>query len=268
MYTPSYRVRKNGVPVLKQEEIDTIGEEFVRDFQPGVLTDPEPVDVEGFIECYLGMTTDYQYLSHNGIYLGMTVFNDTDNVIVWSPETNQAEYISARARTVIVDNRLLEDNQEHRYRFTLGHEGGHDIFHTAFFHYDPNQLSLLDTPMAPMIQCRRDNTQTGQKNPRCWNDHDRMEYQANRFSSAFLMPKSAVKLLAQRHRQESRLVRNIALVHDMVETFDVSMEAATYRLKDLGIVEKDFSVPYAGMDFIEVYEDELENATDRLAFEL
>ena len=81
MYTPSYRTQKNGVPVLKKEEIDTIGEEYVRDFQPEVLRNPAPVDIEGFIECYLGMTTDYQYLSHNGIYLGMTVFNDTDREI-------------------------------------------------------------------------------------------------------------------------------------------------------------------------------------------
>jgi len=241
MYVPSFRVRKNGVPVLKREEIDTIGEEFVRAFQPRVLTDPEPVDVERFIECYLEMTTDYQFLSHNGIYLGMTVFNDTDRVIVWSPETNQADYISAKARTVIVDNRLLAGNQEHRYRFTLGHEGGHGILHTAFFHYDPNQLSMLDAPAPPMIQCRRDNTQMNQKAPKCWNDHDRMEYQANRFSSAFLMPRSAVRLLAQRHDGESSYIRNVSLVRDIVETFNVSQEAATYRLKDLGIADKNFS---------------------------
>ena len=118
MYTPSYRTQKNGVPVLKKKEIDTIGEEYVWDFQPEVLRNPALVDIEGFIECYLGMTTDYQYLSHNGIYLGMTVFNDTGRVIVWSPETNLTEYISAKARTVIVDNSLLEESQQHRYRFS------------------------------------------------------------------------------------------------------------------------------------------------------
>ena len=268
MYTPSYRTQKNGIPVLKKEEIDNIGEEYVRDFQPEVLKKPAPVDIEGFIECYLGMTTDYQYLSHNGIYLGMTVFNDTDKVIVWSPETNRAEYVSAKARTVIVDNRLLEENQRHRYRFTLGHEGGHDIFHSTFFHYDPSQMSFFGSPMAPMIQCRRDNTKMGKTSPRSWNDHDRMEFQANRFSSAILMPKSAVRLVAQRHRREQSLVRNLAIVHDMVETFDVSLEAATYRLKDLDIVGKDFSVPYAGIDFIEVYAEALERIEATPALEL
>ena len=58
--------------VLLQEVVDTIGEAYVRDFQPEVLGNPAPVDIEGFIECYLGMTMDYQHLSHNGIYLGMT----------------------------------------------------------------------------------------------------------------------------------------------------------------------------------------------------
>lgn len=267
MYTPSYRTQKNGVPVLKKEEIDAIGEAYVQDFQPEVLRNPAPVDIEGFIECYLGMTTDYQYLSHNGIYLGMTVFNDTDKVIVWSPDTNRAEYVSAKARTVIVDNRLLAESQRHRYRFTLGHEGGHDIFHSAFFHYDPNQMSFFGPQMAPMIQCRRDSTKMSKTDFRSWNDHDRMEFQANRFSSAILMPKSAVELVAQRHRKERSLVRNIAIVHDMVDTFDVSLEAATYRLKELGIVDKDFSVPYAGMDFIEVYADELEWIADAPALE-
>ena len=161
MYTPSLRVKNNGVPILSKAEIDAIGERFVQDFQPEVLTNPSPVDIEGFIEFYLGMTPDYQYLSHNGVYLGMTVFNDTDKVPVFDPATNRAEYISAKARTVIIDNRLLDESQRHRYRFTLGHEGGHDIFHSGYFSYNPDQVSIFDDELiAPMIQCRVDNPRT------------------------------------------------------------------------------------------------------------
>ena len=161
MYTPSLRVKNNGVPILSKVEIDTIGEHFVQDFQPEVLTNPSPVDIEGFIEFYLGMTPDYQYLSHNGVYLGMTVFTDTNKVPVFVPATNRAEYISAKARTVIIDNRLLDEGQRHRYRFTLGHEGGHDIFHSGYFSYNPDQVSIFDDELiAPMIQCRVDNPRT------------------------------------------------------------------------------------------------------------
>lgn len=60
MYTPSFKTKKNGVPVLDRKEIDNIGENFIRDFQPSVLTSPAPVDIENFTEFYLGMTPDYR----------------------------------------------------------------------------------------------------------------------------------------------------------------------------------------------------------------
>ena len=52
-------MKNNGVPILSKAQIDAIGEHFVQDFQPEVLTNPAPVDIEGFIEFYLGMTPDY-----------------------------------------------------------------------------------------------------------------------------------------------------------------------------------------------------------------
>ncbi len=247
MYIPSFRVKRNGVPVLSGKEINAIGELFVRDFQPEVLQNPAPVDIESFVENYLGMTPDYQYLSHNGIYLGMTVFNDTNKVVVYSPQTERAEYISAKARTVIIDNRLLEENQQHRYRFTLGHEGGHDIFHSGYYSYNPNQLSFLDAPLPPMIQCRVDNQST-RKDPSHWDDHDWMEWHANRFSSAILMPETAVRLVASKYSRESiasSMLTRYQLVIEVSEAFDVSYEAASYRLKDLGIFQKKDNTDYS-----------------------
>ena len=249
MYQPEFRVNKSGVPVLNNRSIDIIGERYVRDFQPEVLTDPCPVDIDGFVEYYLGMTQDFQYLSHNGVYLGMTVFNDTDKIPVWCPETNTAEYISATAGTVIIDNRLLEEKQHHRYRFTMGHEGGHGVFHTSVFAYDPNQISLFSSTQQPAIQCRVDSAK--RKDPSLWTDRDRMEWQANRFASAVLMPESAVRLVVSRRNDVTGLYREFTLVSDLVQTFDVSMEAAAYRLKDMGIIRKDYN-PRLGLDFMEV----------------
>ena len=231
MYTPSLRVKNNGVPILSKAEIDAIGERFVQDFQPEVLTNPSPVDIEGFIEFYLGMTPDYQYLSHNGVYLGMTVFNDTNKVPVFDPATNRAEYISAKARTVIIDNRLLDESQRHRYRFTLGHEGGHD-----------------------MIQCRVDNGMTNKSDTRKWDDHDWMEWQANHLSAAVLMPKCSVDLLARSSKDKLKTPTSRAiLIAKMSDCFDVSIQAATNRLKDLGYIKTndttDYSYASAIMDF-------------------
>ena len=145
MYRPTFKTKKNGVPVLSKNDIEFIGENFIRDFCPKALTDPQPIDVEGFIEVYLGLKVDYQYLSSDGRYLGMMVFNDTDKVIIFDPEKRQADYLHADARTVLIDNTLLAENQEHRFRYTMGHEGGHDIFHSGFYAYNPNQISLFDS---------------------------------------------------------------------------------------------------------------------------
>ena len=245
MYTPSFKVKSNGVPILSKEEIDGIGEQYVKAFCPEVLSHPAPVDIESFVENYLGITPDYQYLSNNGIYLGMTVFNDTNMVPIFDPGTGRAEYISAKARTIIIDNRLLEENQQHRYRFTLGHEAGHDIFHSGFFGYNPYQLPLFDMGAAPMIQCRTDCGNTSKKTPKFWDDHDWMEWHANRLSSAILMPRSAVERLVEGFRSEPRdPFRRAAMVCAVTETFDVSSEAATYRLKDMGFIPKDDMTDY------------------------
>ena len=253
MYSPSFKVKSNGVPILSKEEIDGIGEQYVKAFCPELLSHPAPVDIDSFVENYLGITPDYQYLSNNGVYLGMTVFNDTNQVPIFDPSTGRAEFISAKARTIIIDNRLLEENQQHRYRFTLGHEAGHDIFHSRFFGYNPDQLTLFDMGTVPMIQCRTDCGSTGKKTPRDWDERDWMEWHANRFSSAFLMPRSAVVRLVQGFQKEPHVaIRHAEMVCAVTETFDVSSEAATYRLKDLGFIPKgDMTDFIATLEFLD-----------------
>ena len=103
MYTPIIRTKQNELPILKREEIDDIAEQFLMDFQPEALKNPMEVDIDGFLQHYLGATPDYQYLSHNMIYLGMTVFQDTNRIPVYDPYHDRAEYFSAKANTVIFD---------------------------------------------------------------------------------------------------------------------------------------------------------------------
>lgn len=85
MYTPRFRTKKNGVPVLSKDEIDIIGERFVADFCTQALQTPMEIDIDRFVSRHLGMKQDVQYLSHNGVYLGMTIFNNTDKVPIYDP---------------------------------------------------------------------------------------------------------------------------------------------------------------------------------------
>lgn len=41
------------------------------------LSEPQEIDIDDFAFNYLGLSQDFQYLSHNGMYLGMMVFKDT-----------------------------------------------------------------------------------------------------------------------------------------------------------------------------------------------
>ena len=227
--------------MLSRKQIDVIGEGLVREFKPDALVTPQEIDIDLFAQDYLGLDQDFAYLSHCGVYLGMTVFNDTDKVPVYDPTTQQAEYMSAKAHTVIIDKTLLAENQEHRYRFTMGHEASHEFLHKEYFAYDPNQLTIFDfmgESPAPMVQCRVDTKKLDTTTQKTWNDRDWMEWQANALSSSILMPKSMVEMVVAdvKSRNLSKNLMSYAVVEEVSSVFNVSFEAATYRLKQLGLI--------------------------------
>lgn len=242
--------RKSGVPIVSRDEIDTIAERLVADFCPDAMRSPMEIDIDRFVVQYLGMKQDFQYLSHCGIYLGMMVFNDTDKIPVYDPDARRAEYISAKAGTVIIDNSLLGNRQEGRYRFTMGHEGGHAVLHHTFFGYDPNQLSLLEPDNTPMIQCRVSSRHIEKKPLTQWADKDWMEWQANRMASAILMPRQMVIDLVQTARQIHPQCDQYQYLTSRVQrVFNVSCSAAQYRLKDLGLIPKNAHIDPGSVEF-------------------
>ena len=253
MIAPVFRKKWNGVPIVTKEELDAIGERLVQDFCPKALVEPQPVDIDRFVTAYLGLRLDYQYLSHCGVYLGMTVFNDTDRVPVYCPQTQRAEYISAKAGTVIIDSTLLNGKYEGRYRFTMGHEGSHGFLHHEFFGHNPNQLSLFQPDGAPMIQCRVDSQREKGKPPTMWNDRDRMEWQANRLSSAILMPVSVVRSVVSEHPRQQIVEGDLPSYYTgkLANLLKVSYDAAFYRLKDLGLIPKTAYINKGAADYFQ-----------------
>ncbi len=237
MYIPHYRKNSRKVPILSGKEINKIAEQYLIDYSPDVLPHPQALNIEALLEKYLGLQLDFQYLSHDCRYLGMTVFNDTDRVIIYSPERNMADYIHADHGTVIIDPNLLEDHQEHRYRFTLGHEGGHWIFHKAYYGYDPDQLTLFELN-EPYIQCRDTNVNYLRSNTRNWDESRWMEWQADKFSAAILMPESSVKYLLGQNKAFYSPSDVYSVVKEIAQVFNVSEQAAYLRLCDLQIITR------------------------------
>ena len=231
MYMPHFRAKKSGLPVLNKAQIDDIAERLIKDFFPRATEVPTAIDVDGLAQNYLGLYQDFQYLSHNGVYLGMTIFRDTNEVPVYDPETRRAEFISARARTIIIDNGLLDNRQEQRYRFTVGHEAAHAILHSGYFSCTAERKGG-----EPIIQCRKDKSVFSSGRKTVWTDSDWMEWQANNLSSALLMPRCMVHKLTDGMNAKSSAFQSAACMRAVSNTFNVSLQAAEIRLKDLGIM--------------------------------
>lgn len=231
MYRPQLAIKANGLPVVSNDELDVIGERLIADFCPIATLVPQEIDIDRFVVNYLKMEQDFQFLSHCGVYLGMTVFQNTNYLPVYDPVLKEAKYIHANAGTVLIDNTLLESNQEHRYRFTLGHEAGHFVLHPSYF---LNQIGIDSSD--PFIRCRYDFS-LGGSNRYCMTDAKRAEQQANRFSSAILMPRCSVKILLARTPNRGQRNWSSLAVEKLVNTFNVSADAALYRLKELGYID-------------------------------
>ncbi|OCA97846.1 ImmA/IrrE family metallo-endopeptidase [Clostridium beijerinckii] len=245
MYKPTFRTKPNGVPILSKNEIDIIAERCLMEFCPEALVAPKPIDEDRFLTEYLGLTQDFQYLTHCGLYLGMIVFEDSNKIPIFDECTNRAEYISVKKGTVIIDNTLLEENQEHRYRFTAIHEGGHWVLHRLKYCKKTTKITNNNFCGTSSFKCRANNIDFKYKPLELWNDDDTMEWQANYFSSAILMPRSIMVKLCKDKRVIDELtcqsywnlhLYNKLLIKKISEIFNVSKKAAEVRLNNLNLI--------------------------------
>ena len=224
----TFNTSKTNVPILSRKVLDEFGERIVADFCPEAMQIPQAIDTDYFLERHLRVTMDYKYLSRCGLYLGMTVFEDSAHIPVFNHEKFRAEYIQCTAGTIIIDNDLLDPNQEHRYRFTAMHEASHLLLHRQYFRAMAEQQS----DYTPLVQCRVDTACNGR---RCGykTDKDWIEWQANSLASAMLMPRCmVVKVVKEAERH--RLSVNAGL-EAVTDTFNVSNEAAACRMQELGL---------------------------------
>jgi hypothetical protein len=106
----------------------------------------------------------------------------------------------------------------HRLRTTLAHELAHVVLHNFIWWFDPG------VPFDPAAL-----------SPRCAlraHANDWMEWQANYCAGALLMPASAFSSAAEPVWERSS--RGRALIREIQQRFEVSAQAATIRLRQLG----------------------------------
>jgi hypothetical protein len=191
--------------------------------------------MDGLIVRFMGFNFEYQYLSSNRVYLGLTVFSDTNRLPVYNPVLNRAEFISVKRNTIIIEGTLAENPvYERRERFTQGHEASHGLIHTEYFRRKAelagycNGCGDIDTKPRFPYQGGRDATGKGLRGE-AW-----LEWQANYLAAVLLMPKTSVRKLRNLIEPMGGRHWYLDLMNTMVEVFNVSLQAARVRLGSLG----------------------------------
>ena len=229
-----FDTKPDGVPLLSDRDIERDAAALIRDFNPSLLSDPAPVDIERFAESYLQLSIDFNWLSHNQTLLGRMVFCDTI-IPVYDPYAKRAEDFPIHAHTMIIDNSLIE--KEALLRSTIAHECGHAIYHRSYYGRQKTQTAAC-TVSDISIQTDAHQLTT---------DLDWLEHHAKRFSAAILMPYPAVRRVCRRYadhlqlwyRNEPQLCNRL-IVNRLASIFKVSCTTAQIRMHQLHL---DFQVP-------------------------
>jgi len=122
-------------------------------------------------------------------------------------------------RCIIIDASLQNDS---RVQFVLRHEFGHYVLHRRLV------LSKKDYP--PIVDTQRDLI-TGRKNlrtPRDW-----IEWQANRFSAALLMPRATFRTALIKAQQDIGMASRLGTVY---------VEDKSYSLRDFALLKEQMAL--------------------------
>lgn len=221
---------QHGVPILSALDIEERAEELISRFDKSALLISQRVPIPEIVK---RMRNDKKYglLLECGIDLGKT---RSGHKILGKTHL--------KPLAIFIDSSLLNDPR-FRFPFTLGHELGHVVFHRHV------RLEKSLYPEKGFADTEYD--LTGKKilqTPRDW-----IEWQANRFASAILMPASTIRTKVEEIQRESNINRNRGhiflddqpvnrLAYDKLKDqlqviYGVNGTNVEYRLKDLGILE-------------------------------
>lgn len=221
------KVDEAGVPVLNANDIEVKAEELITYFDPNILGEACETPLITLIE---KLQRDYDINFDLSLDLGI------------SPNGNKILGKTVlRPRGIFIDRSLANNS---RLQFVLGHELGHLILHRNIeiekTGYDDNEI--IDTKLDVVTSIKILST-----------SRDWIEWQANRFSSAILMPRATLHTKLRELQEASGLTRNvgkIVLTHEqysmrdykaierkLCATYNVNSTNINIRLRELQILD-------------------------------
>ena len=198
------------------------------------------VDVEGFIEFYLGATLD-QYADLDADVLGETRFVNGHH-----PSVRINKELTEQADGEVPPSGVLG-----RWRATLAHEAAHVVLHRSFYELPSTQGSFWNDKgdngheSPPLMRCLHRDI-VANRISRDWR-----EVQANRGMAGLLMPKKSFVELIRNTLGAGRSDDLLGIIHtmrpyifkeflvDISVKCAVSQQATQYRMEALGLLRDD-----------------------------
>jgi len=209
------------VKYKSKEEINEIARSLIYYYDKKSLSEPTRIDEDMYVEEYIGAFYESKRLSTDMSVLGASSF--TGGLIPVYNKCDKIENIYVDPKTIIIDEHLEIPELETRRRFTIAHEIGHLVLHEDIF----------------TVYQRCEGKQLEK-----WKSIDIVEWQANQFAAALLMPKATLQeaiynvlgLLSCTKDEFMRRVRLDRKYYDnfvciISEIYGVSFTCAKIRLK-------------------------------------
>ncbi len=178
----------SAIPSIGKPELEYLAEEQMKAFARFDGKDDLDFKVWKFAAFFLRKKVSFEWLSNDGCILGLSSFVDGTPIPVYDPEEHTVKWKDLEADTI-----LLSKDLENPFvclskpRFTLMHECAHHLLHTGYYRHKAAAGS--GKQVAYSIQKDKEEFSMGKQS---WTDDDRLEWQANYFASALLMPESRV----------------------------------------------------------------------------
>lgn len=233
--------KASGMYIFSSKDFDSVAELVLREYAPDMLEKAQPLNIEALADEAYSLTIIDRYLSARGSILGLISFDDI-NVEVMSLE-KQVVKEKLMSGTIVVDARLMSNEQHHRRRFTVSHEVAHWIIHRQMYYADGQRYNLRQDKH--FIACR-EATNSRARRQDYWSESDWLEWQADKFASAMLMPATVfypeAMAVMHRHHAGSYIIDGCGskaasdVITELTEIFDVSRTAIRIRLKQVGML--------------------------------
>lgn len=220
------------------DEIETLCEAMIKDFfRSKHYTNVLCVDIEAFVKEYLGISVVYESFAEPDP--GRVGFYADGERPLWVSRGRSKKQVVYPARTVVIEKYLLQPGESARKRFTISHEGAHDVLGrhipiqgspAAAFHseYDPDTVYSQDM-LREMMSVNE-----------CF---------TNRAAACLLMPRFLVERVLRRHNDARKVVAyrtqegtvlsqdQKLLIQKMADTMGTSYTAFRTRLRELDLYE-------------------------------